>query len=297
MTFAAVATIAGGALAAGGSILGARSQAKSAKAEREQEQQSIDDLRRIRERLTNEALGGDFLGRFGLNEIFGRRPEQVDLRGSIGRSALLNEDILRLNQGLAGRTNQAISEDALRRAGTFDPNFRTNISNLSESARRLIQGDIPTDVIESVRRARAEQGAGGFGGGVGNQRAATARDLGLTSLDLQNRGAGIFQQINAARDAMDPISRQVSLNQFLLTPEQQIQADIANIGIRSSADPAAQRLFEDQYRGLREEATARGQVGVPVDNTLGAGLSAGSGFLSGLLESGFFSDKKKNDDE
>ena len=288
MTFANVALVVGGIASGTGAYLGSKNKADAEEEARNQQEGSIAELRRIRERLTNEALGGDFLGRFGLSDIFGRRPEEVNLGQSIRRSARLNEDSILQNQGLVGRTNRAISEDALTRAGNFDPNFKANIRTMSESARRLLQGDIPTDVIESVRRARAEQGAGGFGGGVGNQRAATARDLGLTSLDLQSQGAGLFQQIQAAREAADPVSRQVSLNQFLLTPEQQIQADIANSGIRSSADPAAQQLFEQEFAGLREEATARGQLGVPVDNSLGSALSSGSGFLKGLIESGIF---------
>lgn len=287
---AATAAVAATAVAAStaGSVISARKNRKAQEKVAKNQVASIEQLARIRNSLAEESLQGTFLNQFGADEIFGTKPEEINLADSVRKSALLNEDILALNRDLVERTNTGISEDAIRRAGILDPNFRQSISALSDAARAQLRGEIPEDVIESINRARAEGAAVGGVGTPGAQRAATARDLGLTSLDLQQRGASLFQQINAARESIDPVSRQISLNQFLLTPEQQIQTDIANRAIRAAPDPTAQQLFKNEFTGAREEAFARGNVTVPVDNTLGAGLSAFGGGLTGLLSSGFF---------
>lgn len=269
-----------------GSVISARNQKKAAENARDQQISGINDLRRVRERLTREALEGSFLDQYSSSDIFGRRPEEVNLDDSIRRAAILNEGSVRANRGLAELVNTEISQEAARRAGILDPNFRQNVSALSDSARSYLRGEIPDDVIESISIARAEGAAGGIGV-PGAQRNATARDLGLTSLDLQARGTSLFQQINAARESIDPVSRQVSLNQFLLSPEQQIQTDIANRAIRASPDPAAQQLFNLDFSGSREEAFAKSSVTPPpVDNSLGVGLQAGGGALSSLA--GYF---------
>ena len=270
-----------------GSISSARAQKKADSKRAKNQASSIADLARIRNNLTEELLSGNFLDRFGSADVFGRRPEELDFAQSQRRAAQVNLENLPLNQQLVDRANQAGSSAAIDRAAILDPNFRQNISQLSESARSLLAGEIPDDVLSSIRRSRAEGAASGIGV-IGAQRNATSRDLGLTSLDLQGRGASLFQQINATREAIDPIGRQVALSQLLLSPEQQIQQDTANTALRASADPAAAQFFNNEFLGSREEALARGQVTVPVNNALGAGLSGLGGSLTGLLQGGFF---------
>ena len=269
-----------------GSAISARKQAKAADKQQKQQISSIADLQRVREGLVAEAEAGTFQGRYGTDDIFGRKPSQFSVRESALRAASDNLATLPAQQNFVEAANRATSADSLRRASEFDPNFQQNVRGLSDSARALINGELPPDVLESIMRNRAEIGA--TQGVPGSNRAATSRDLGLTSLDLQNQGASLFTQVNSIRDQIDPLSRQIGLNQQFLSPEQQLQIDAANSALRSSADPAAQQLFNLELRGGREEALARGGVSVPVDNTLGAGLSGLGGALSGFAGSGLF---------
>jgi len=64
---------------------------------------------------------------------------------------------------------------------------------VSGLAEQLISGELPTDVQDQIMRQRAELGIsqGLFGPA---QQYATARDLGLTSLDLQQLGAQLYTQ-------------------------------------------------------------------------------------------------------
>ncbi len=287
----AAAVGAGIAASAAGSAISARKQAKAQKKARKQQIKGIADLGRIREDLQNEALSGTFLDRFGAADIFGRKPDQVDLGESVRNSLFANQQNLPLARDFAAQTNQAITEESVRRASQFDPNFRENIRSLSDQARSLIEGEIPDDVLGQVNRNRA--GFNAAFGTPGSNRAATARDLGLTSLDLQNQGASLFTNINAIRDSIDPLSRQIGLNQLQISPQQQIEQDLANNVLRAAPDPTGSALFQESLRGQREEAFARANVSVPVDNTLGAGLSALGGGLTGLVSGGFFGGGKK----
>lgn len=287
-TALALGAVAAAGATAAGSAMSARNQAKAQKQSAKNQAASIADLARVRTELSGQALSGDFMGRFGANDIFGQRPQEVDLQESVRRAAISNLGLIPLNERLVDRANQAQSSAAIERAMALDPNFMQTIAGLSDSARSLVRGEIPEDVLEEIRKRRAEGAAAGGIGTPGALTNATSRDLGLTSLDLQQRGASLFQLINQSRQAIDPVERQISMSQLLLSPEQQINADVANRALRAAPDPTAQQLFTNEFVGSRQEAFARGNVTVPVDNTLGAGLAGFGGTLSGLIGSGAF---------
>ena len=283
------AAVVGGVASGVGGALSARANAKAQEKARKAQIKGIQDLSRVRNDLQSEALAGTFLDRFSNEDVFGRKPTELDLGQSIRNGIRENAQNLSASADFASQANQAISEESIRRAQQFDPNFRENIRSLSAQARSLIEGEIPDDVLGEITRNRAQLNAG-FGV-PGSQRQATARDLGLTSLDLQGRGASLFTNINSIRDTVDPLSRQIGLNQLQITPQQQIEQDLANSVLRAAPDPTGSAFFQDTSRGLREEAFARSNISVPVDNTIGAGLSGFGGLVSGLTGSGLFGGK------
>jgi hypothetical protein len=66
------------------------------------------------------------------------------------------------------------------------------VKSMSEQGQILTAGKIPDDVQGMVMRAAAEKGLqGGQGAGSQSARNLTARDLGLTSIDLISRGVEI----------------------------------------------------------------------------------------------------------
>lgn len=260
----------------GGSVLQGRSQRKAQERQRNQQLTSIQAATDLRRRLQDEAVGGNFQGRFGLQDIFGSRRDEISLDDAILNSLQTNErnrgNIRRVTSGI----NEDISQEALDRAIRFDPNFTSNLTSLSDASRALLRGEIPTDIRDQVFRNAASQNS--IVGVPGTAGSITARDLGLTSLDLQGRGASFFQQVNSTRDQIDPLSRHIQSRQFIADPSVQLQLEQANNAIRNGADPAAQALFGLELQGGREEAFAQSGVTVPVNNTFGNVLSAvGSG--------------------
>ena len=85
----------------------------------------------------------------------------------------------------------------------------------------------------------------------GTAGAATSRDLGLTSLDLQKRGSSILDQVSRIRDQVDPLSRHISQQDFLTDPSTQLAVDNANAQIRAGANPGGAGLFGLELQGGR----------------------------------------------
>lgn len=74
------------------------------------------------------------------------------------------------------------------------PGYQQNMAIANKLTTTYLKGQIPQDVVDQVYRGAAAKGftSGLFGGGIG--RNIVARDLGLTSLQLQSAGANLLQQ-------------------------------------------------------------------------------------------------------
>ena len=74
------------------------------------------------------------------------------------------------------------------------PGYQQNMAIANKLTTTYLKGQIPQDVVDQVYRGAAAKGftTGLFGGGIG--RNIVARDLGLTSLQLQSAGANLLQQ-------------------------------------------------------------------------------------------------------
>ncbi len=101
---------------------------------------------------------------------------------------------------------------------TTSPTLKGNIAQQGANTTQFLQGIIPTDVQAQVQNHAAETSLyGGFGGSQ-MARNLTARDLGLTSLDLIDRGnQGLQQQLGYAQ-SLNPY--QSDTLQYLMTPAQ-----------------------------------------------------------------------------
>lgn len=76
--------------------------------------------------------------------------------------------------------------------------LKTSIDNLSAANASLLKGEIPADVAANVRRAAAESSiAGGIFGS--SSRNLSARDLGLTSMQIRAQGVDTEEKINTMR--------------------------------------------------------------------------------------------------
>jgi hypothetical protein len=112
-----------------------------------------------------------------------------------------------LNFGYANapQLNQFNMQQLQGMLGQALPGYQRMVSTAAGNAQSLLSGQIPSDVAGQIQRSTAQQALqGGFAGSAA-AGALTARDLGLTSLNLQQTG---FQQmqglIGTARNYLMP---------------------------------------------------------------------------------------------
>ncbi len=136
-----------------------------------------------------------------------------------------------------GKLGDLYSKDDLARIEQLLPGYGENLSAGSATTQALLSealpylhGEIPQDVQDQIQRSSAYQALSGGYAGSPMARALTARDLGLTSLDLQSRGAQMAGQGANTMQAWDAIARRGMLNpaSMLVTPGQAISVDQQN---------------------------------------------------------------------
>lgn len=164
--------------------------------------------------------------------------------------------------------------------GQVLPGYQGMVSQMGTNVSSLLAGNVPTDVQNQIQRFGAQQaissGIGGGGAGIAAAPAGlmgktiTARDLGLTSLNLQQQGqAGLGNLLGMAKDYLMP----QPVNPMSLLPF----ADLA-----AGEQWSKQAQFEAnlaEYNAVAQQAAA--QVGMPYQSPIG-GIAQGAG---GLLQS------------
>lgn len=143
----------------------------------------------------------------------------------------------------------------------------------------LLQGEIPQDVKDQIQRSDAYQALSGGYAGSGMAHSLTARDLGLTSLDLMGRGASLAGQGSNAAQRWASLAKGETLDpaSMFVTPQQTAAFDMQNELLR-------QQSLQNKYN----VAAMPNPQSVGAYNSLMGmfGSMAGSGIGSGLGSSG-----------
>lgn len=158
---------------------------------------------------------------------------------------------------------QSQLEAQLRRA---IPGYDQLVQQASKNIGASLRGELPADVQQQIQRSTAGRAlAGGFGGGTGFGRALTARDLGLTSLRLQNQGLAQAQNFIQQQRAFG-MTQPFSVSSMFITPAQRV-------GVMQQQQQA-------QYNRNLQAA----QVAAMPDPTMaaiGSAISSAGGFAGG----------------
>lgn len=94
-----------------------------------------------------------------------------------------------------------------------DSNLIRNAGLFGANTGAYLRGEIPKDVADQVRRQSAYKSLVGGYGGSGMSKALTARDFGLTSLDLQKRGGDQLSQELGLAMTLNP-QRNTAMSMF-----------------------------------------------------------------------------------
>jgi hypothetical protein len=164
------------------------------------------------------------------------------------------------------------------------PGYQSQVNQMSRNNAQLIRGDIPTDVQNQIQRFGAQStitsgiGAGGGAGAAGEgfnltNKTITARDLGLTSLSLQQTGQ--TQESNLLQLSKNYLTPQ-QVNPLSLLPLNQL------IGAQQWQDTSNYEASLAAYNAASQFAST--QAGVPPQPLGGAGGDI-SGIIAALTKS------------
>jgi len=113
------------------------------------------------------------------------------------------------------------------------PGYKVNMRAANDLTSTYLAGKLPQGVVDEVFRNSAAKGftTGLFGGGIG--RNMTARDLGLTSLQLQTAGANLLQQTANIANSVIQSTMPVSGAEFVSG----LASNYSNTAARFITDP------------------------------------------------------------
>lgn len=206
---------------------------------------------------------------------------------------------------LLNRTNQKQNKQFQQQLSKTSPTLLGNIGQLGTNTAAQLRGEIPTDVSGQIQRNTAEQSIFGGYGGSDMARNLTSRDLGLTSLDMMQRGNQGLQLQNGLTQSVNPYHSNAL--DYLMTPGQlqqnaigqnQFGTNVYNSNQTNSASIANQRaeMIARLMQG-QEDVSATGQntqnmldyQNALAPNPALSAISSGAGSLASLYGSGAFS--------
>lgn len=138
--------------------------------------------------------------------------------------------------GMAGNINQFQNAQALLNLTNNLPGYQGMVDQSSRNILQNLQGQVSGDVINEILQGAAERGISTGQGPAGpNSNAAYLRALGLTSLGLQQTGEKQLTEAIGRTPTVAPMD----ISKFLVTPDEQQQAQAAANLYASAPNPAA----------------------------------------------------------
>lgn len=161
-----------------------------------------------------------------LGKIFGekpRLPEWKPIDPAAEQKKGIQENLAALPEaaGYASQVNAYNQAELDKMWKTAMPNIDSIKKAAGSNIESMLKGVIPQDVQNAVQNSAAARALGGGYGGSGMGRSLVARDLGLTSLDLTQRGLTAAERwMTFTRKALMP--DQFDVTDMFLTPAQRL---------------------------------------------------------------------------
>lgn len=164
-----------------------------------------------------------------LSSLFGSKPQvptlpSLDLGAEQQKSIAANQAALPGAEKLVGAANQFSIGQINQMLEQAIPGYSSIAKTISGNIASEAQGQIPSDVVAQEQNLTAAQALQGGYGGSGAHGNLTARDLGLTSLDLTQQALTSAESwTKTAASLYEP--SMVNVSSMFVSPEQQYQAD------------------------------------------------------------------------
>lgn len=221
-----------------------------------------------------------------LSSIFGSKPSvptlpSLNLPAEQQKALAANIAAIPGAEEIAGKVDLFNQQQIDQMLENVIPNYKAITGNIGQNIEALTAGQIPTDVSQEVQRSDAARAIGGGFAGSEAQRNLTARDLGLTSLDLTSRGlASAESWMRTAASIYEPGMFNVA--SMFISPAQQAQFDV------SEREAQFQRQWMQSQINAMPDPTVRGLYDTTM-TIIGEALSAyggGAGYSSSNVAGG-----------
>lgn len=168
---------------------------------------------------------------------FGGVPQVPNPAATQGSAISGNQSNLPQLIALLSGLNTSQQSQLLNNFGMAIPNYPELTKTASADIGNNLHGQVPPDVINLLTQQGAERGIMTGMPGGGNNNAAYLQALGLTSLGREDLGVS---QLNAlTQSASSTVAPLLNPASFLVTPDQQQQAQTASNIYSSAPDPGA----------------------------------------------------------
>jgi len=166
---------------------------------------------------------------------------------------------------------QTLLESQLRRA---IPGYDQLVSQAGKNIGASLRGEISQDVQSQLQRSSAGRAlTGGFGGGTGMGRNLSARDFGLTSMQIQNQGLAQAQNFIQQQRAFGMV-QPFSVSSMFISPTQRINLALQENQSQYNRDMAAAQV-------AAQPDPMMAAIGGSLSNIGGMAFGAGMGGMMG----------------
>ena len=220
-----------------------------------------------------------------LSKVFGSKPDvpdmpRVDLPAEQQKAINANLTALPGAEKLTAKTNTFSREQVLAMLRNIVPGYDKITSATSGNIESMLRGEIPADVSAAVQNSAAARSLGRGTAGSGMGRNLVARDLGLTSLDLTQKGLSAAESWLKLSDQMFSPGM-LNVSSMFITPQQAyaaaneqavqgFQRDWMSEQVKAMPDPVWSGINEQVY-GLLQSFV--GGAGSAVGGGMGGGAA------------------------
>lgn len=238
------------------------------------------------------------IGESGMNLIagalglLGKKPTvppapNVDIGTSQGKA--IRSDLASMPDlaTLTSKVNELSIDELMKNMEKFMPGYGKLLSQGTSDIASQLRGELPADVISQIKRSSAEKATSGGYEGSSVQSNLSARDLGLTSLNLIQRGLSSAESWMAMANKAAP---QFDFTRMFISPAQQIAGDQWNEVMRFNRDWMGNQIAAMPSPMEQAEAGALQSFGAMVDTygsmaLGGMGGGVGAAFGGGAMAS------------
>lgn len=192
-------------------------------------------------------FGFDMIGGLLANKPNLPQFQQIDLGAEQAKSVTANTSNLPGLENLASQTNQFNINQIQSMLRQVIPGYDSMVGGATKNIQDELSGRIPADVSAAVQTSDAARALSGGFAGSGMHGNLVARDLGLTSLDLTQRGISSAQSWLQSMNAINSPGM-FNLSSMFVSPAQQaaitqynntgqMQHDWAQTQLDSAYDP------------------------------------------------------------